>query len=106
MAKARSPGPSPAQGESEMKVTLPSSTPSSHANLLLDRYLVGDLDRLEKKDTPSEEEWRRVIQVAPPGTYKLAFERWKKLLPPTRPGEVKAPFVRLAREGQATGRFV
>jgi CRISPR-associated protein Cmr6 len=91
-----------------MNVRLPSSTPSAHASLLLDRYLVDDVARLEKrdKDTPSQEEWRRLTHIAPSTAYKLAFHRWKELLPPTGFTEGHPPFVRIAQEGRTTGRFV
>lgn len=80
-----------------MNISLPPSTPSAHPNLLLDRHVV-DLNRLEKKETPDPEEWRRVINIAPPAAYRQAFERWKRLFPPTPS--------RIVRTGEVTGRFV
>jgi len=69
---------------------------------------VDDIARLEKRGTPtpSEEEWRRLTQVAPPPAYKLAFKRWKELLPPTGFAENNLRLVRIVREGRTTGRFV
>jgi len=91
-----------------VRVRLPASTPSAHPGLLLDRYLVDDIARLGTKDKnkPSEEEWQRLTQIAPSAAYKLAFQRWKAMLPLTSVAETNPPFVRIAREGQTTGRFV
>lgn len=88
-----------------MRVILPASTPSAHPGLLLDRYLV-DEARLKNKETPSEPEWQRLTEIAPSAAYKLAFQRWKALLPPTGPAEANPPFVRIVKEGRTTGRFV
>ena len=88
-----------------MRIQLPGSTPSAHAGLLLDRYLVDDLVRLERKDTPDVEEWRRLMNIAPSIAYKLAFKRWKEMLPATVPDGVNAS-MRIAKEGRVTGRFI
>jgi CRISPR-associated protein Cmr6 len=90
-----------------MIIQLPGSTPSAHANLLLDRYV--DPERLQKKEnkeTHSDAEWQRLLNTMPPSAYKLAFNRWKSIISPQSADSANSSLVRLVREGQVAGRFV